>query len=45
MNITTEMDGVTTVQIYRIDLKKLEQMCKKGEYFRDKIHEILEKFK
>jgi len=31
----------TTVQIYREDLKRLENLCKKNENFRDKLHEIL----
>jgi len=35
------MEETTTVQIYREDLKKLETKCKKGENFRDKLHEIL----
>ena len=38
-------EEITTVQIYRKDLKILESLCKKNENFRDKLHEILLKIK
>jgi len=36
---------LTTVAIYREDLKSLAEMCNKSELFRDKLHEIIQKFK
>lgn len=36
---------VTTVAIYREDLKALADMCRKGENFRDKLHQIISKLK
>jgi len=36
---------ISTVQIYRDDLKILTNLCKKNENFRDKLHEILGKVK
>ena len=36
---------VTTVAIYRIDLKDLAEMCRKNENFRDKLHEVIKFFK
>jgi hypothetical protein len=36
---------ITTVAIYREDLKDLADMCKKNENFRDKLHEIILKTK
>ena len=35
----------TTIQIYREDLIGLTAQCKRGENLRDKLHEIIKKWK
>ena len=41
----TKEKEVTTIQIYREDLKTIVDDCKKDENLRDKLHEIIVKWK
>ena len=40
-----ENEEFTTIQIYRRDLKDVVSKCKKDENLRDKLHEIIKKWK
>jgi len=34
---------ITTMGVYKQDLEELKDIMKKGEFFRDKFHELVEK--
>lgn len=42
---TKQKEELTTVAIYRQDLKELEKMCMKGDLFRDKLGDIITFYK
>lgn len=44
-NKKTNNNDWTTVAIYRDDLAYLDSICARGEMFRDRLHEILDKHK
>ena len=41
----TKEKEFTTIQVYREDLKSIVDDCKKDENLRDKLHEIVTKWK
>ena len=40
-----EEEKLTTIAIYKEDIKDLEKLMKRGERYRDKIHELILKEK
>lgn len=35
-------EELTTVGVYRKDMEDLKQIMKKGEFFRDKVHQLIQ---
>lgn len=44
-NLKDKKDKLTTIAIYKKDIEELDKIMKRGERYRDKIHELIIKEK